>query len=157
MIDDGLPPSTDPLAREIADLVADLGRRGGLEPVQAYRLRLAADEITTNVVQHGYRGRPGPVEIDGGVEPDWVWLRIRDTAPPFDPRTHDPTEHLAADPAHRPAGGCGLHLARTGVDRFDYDYVDGNRTTLRIRRRPDSSGRGKEVTRDGQDPGLGDQ
>ena len=121
--------------RQIASFVGRLAERVGLSSGQAYRLRLAADEIVTNITQHGYGGRAGPVELVGGVDTDSVWLCIVDEAPPFDPTSHDPRPRLEAGPTHGPEGGFGLYLALTGVDGFRYDRRGGqNRNTLIMRR-----------------------
>ncbi|HKN99012.1 MAG TPA: ATP-binding protein [Pseudonocardiaceae bacterium] len=121
--------------RDIANLVADLAREAGLAEHDAYRLRLAADEITTNIAMHGYRGRCGMVEISGGVEDDWVWLLVVDEAPPFDPTHWSPSPRRAGDPVDGPVGGHGLFLALRSLDGFTYEYVAGrNRNMLWLRR-----------------------
>ena len=120
--------------REIASFVCGLADQVGLTAAQVYRLRLAADEIVTNITLHGYRGKPGPVELVGGIEPDRVWLCIVDEGPPFDPTTHDPKPRLA-EPTVGPEGGFGQFLALSGVDDFAYDRKGGqNRNTLIMRR-----------------------
>ncbi|MGH4021826.1 MAG: ATP-binding protein [Pseudonocardiaceae bacterium] len=122
-------------ADEIAVFVRSLAARGGLAERQAYRLRLAADEITTNIAAHGYYGAEGVVEIEGDVDEELVWLRIEDEARPFDPRSHDPRPVLHADLTARQEGGLGLFLALSGLDDFGYEYADGrNRNTLIMRR-----------------------
>jgi anti-sigma regulatory factor (Ser/Thr protein kinase) len=124
--DEASPDGTG--ADELAALVADLARRGGLDHRQAYRLRLAADEITTNIAVHGYRGRPGAVRLCGGVAPDRVWLRVEDRAAPFDPRRR----HRSAGP-----GGYGLLIVAAVLDALCYRHVAGrNRTTLIMWRHP---------------------
>jgi serine/threonine-protein kinase RsbW len=120
--------------REIACLVEDLARQARLDQHDAYRLRLAADEITTNIAMHGYQGRCGLVAVTGGLDEDWVWLRIDDEAPKFDPTGWVPRQ--PRDPVDGPVGGHGLFLARRSVDDFAYEYTHGhNRNLLRIRRR----------------------
>lgn len=122
------------MAVVVADLVDTVAGAGRLSRRQAYRLRLAADEITTNITAHGYHGGHGVVDIEGGVDDDWVWLHIQDSAPPFDPRAHCPD----AAPGAVREGGYGLLLAFSGIDHFAYDYFDGrNRNTLLVRR-PDA-------------------
>ncbi len=115
----------------LAGFVAALAAQGGLSRAQAYRLRLAADEITTNIACHGYRGAAGVIDLDGYAADGRVWLRIEDDAPPFDPRGHHPDPRLSAAPPERPVGGLGLHLALTVVDEFRYEHVHGrNRNVL---------------------------
>jgi serine/threonine-protein kinase RsbW len=140
---------------ELAEFVRSLARQAGLDSHQGYRLRLAADEITTNIALHGYRGEGGVVEIEGGVGENDVWLRIEDTAPPFDPRTHDPGPRLLSDLPEAPEGGLGLFLALQGLDHFDYDYAGGrNLNTLVVRRSVDCSTPGGT---DGRDDRAGDR
>src|SRR3712207_5499507 len=48
-------------------------------------LVLAVDEIVTNVIEHGYEGRDGTVEIEIALTADAVTVHVRDAGPPFDP------------------------------------------------------------------------
>lgn len=122
-------------ADQVVVFVRSLATRGGLTDRQAYRLRLAVDEITTNIAVHGYRSAGGLLEIEGGIENDTVWLRIEDEAHPFDPRSHDQQVVLRSCPTKRPEGGLGLFLALSGLDDFSYDYAHGrNRNTLIMNR-----------------------
>jgi serine/threonine-protein kinase RsbW len=122
--------------QKVAEFVCSLAGQVGLAEGPAYRLRLAADEIVTNIGVHGYHGRPGPVELVGGVEPEAVWLSIIDEAPPFDPTTHDPGPRLAAGPSHAGEGGFGLFLALRGLDDFRYRRTGGRNENTLIMRRP---------------------
>ena len=122
-------------ARRLADFVTALAGSGGLDERRSYWLRLAVDEITTNIGQHGYRGRGGLVELEGAVEDNCVWVRITDEAPPFDPHSHDPGPRLAKGAAHDGEGGLGLYLALNGLDRLDHAYVDGRNVNTLVMRR----------------------
>lgn len=122
--------------RSIASFVRELARAADLDDHETYRLRLAADEIATNVAQHGYRGGPGGVELAGGFDTEQVWLRIEDCSPRFDPTGHDPRPRLDTGLRDGPEGGFGLFIAMRQVDSFQYEYCDGrNLNTLVIRRR----------------------
>jgi serine/threonine-protein kinase RsbW len=123
-----------PPSREIARFVEVLAAVANLPYCRAYRLRLAADEITTNIAVHGYRLAGGVLEVDGGIDTDSVWVCIEDEAPPFDPRTHDRHERLRSGPLSL-AGGYGLHIALSSVDQFGYEYMGGrNRCKLTVKR-----------------------
>jgi len=129
------------LGDTLAALVTRLTGLTGLPYGKAYRLRLAAEEIVTNVVMHGYAERGGPIDIDAGYDEEWVWLRVADEAPAFDPAEHDPTPRLSMDPEMAPLGGFGLFLALSSVDEVTHEYVHGrNRTVLRVRRGSDGEG-----------------
>lgn len=117
----------------VAGFVRALARRGNLTENAAYRLRLATDEIVTNIILHGYKESGGEIRVRGGVGGGEVWLRVADTAPPFDPRT------VRAEPCpdtpvqDLKPGGLGLYLTRQAVDRFTYEFADGsNINTLTI-------------------------
>ena len=129
------------VGERVAELTRDLADQGCLTRRQAYRLRLAADEITTNIATHGYRDGPGLIDVTTGIEPDRVWLRIEDESPPFDPYSHDPDPHLALDPHERELGRLGLYLATVVTDELRYDRVAGrNRNTLIMHRTLDQDG-----------------
>jgi serine/threonine-protein kinase RsbW len=121
----------DDVGPEVARYVRSLALAGGLTASQTYRLRLATDELVTNIVLHGYHGRIGLVEMEGWVDDCRVWLRIEDEAPPFDPRTHDPIPRLNGGLQHPVEGGFGVYLALGSLDGFRYEHVGGrNRNTL---------------------------
>ncbi|MCK2220659.1 ATP-binding protein [Actinomadura sp. ATCC 31491] len=116
----------------VADFVEALAEEAGLSPRRAYWLRLATDEITTNIVQHGYRGRPGVVELAGEIEHDRLRVSVEDDAPPFDPACYDPAPRLAPPPGQREEGGYGLLLAMGKVDEFRYEYAGGRNRNILI-------------------------
>jgi serine/threonine-protein kinase RsbW len=122
-----IPATTDALPR-LVDYVARLSKDAGLSPRLRNRLRLVAEEIVTNVARHASPpGSPAWIAVGGGVAQDAVWLRITDSAPPF-----DPTAPPAAGPRESwGEGGVGLVLVRNMVDRICYRRVEGrNETTL---------------------------
>lgn len=122
------------IAEAVAQFIEAFAKQAELPQQQAYWLRLATEEITTNVVKHGYRGA-GPLWLTAGIQPACVWLRIEDEAPAFDPLAHDRHSQLAIDPAEQEEGGFGLLLALHKLDGFEYEYADGrNRSTLVMRR-----------------------
>ncbi|TVZ80459.1 ATP-binding protein [Streptomyces sp. BK340] len=114
----------------VARFVLELGRSGRLTSSETYRLRLAADELATNIVMHGYCGAPGDICVDGGVTPERVWVRFSDDAPPFDPRGGMKAPDLEVPLARRAVGGLGVFLALTAVDRFDYELVAGRNVSV---------------------------
>ncbi|GAA2420509.1 ATP-binding protein [Streptomyces mauvecolor] len=129
-----VPAALESLDR-VAEFVLGVGRAGGLDGGALYRLRLAADELATNIVMHGYRGAPGHLTVSGGVDADRVWVRFEDAAPAFDPRRGMHAPDLAVPLAEREVGGLGVFLALTAVDSFSYELLDGrNVSTLALRR-----------------------
>lgn len=124
------------VARYVRGVVA----RAGLPHNPAYRLRLAVEELAVNAVQHGYQGRPGYLRVLGGADRRYVWIRLADAAPPFDPSAHRVVPDLTVPIGLRPVGGLGVHLALSAVDAFEYAYAEGeNRSTVLVRRCPGRS------------------
>lgn len=76
----------------------------------------AVDEVAANVFRHGYRGEPGPIEVQVERSGDDLTVRLLDEAPEFDPTTR-PSPNLATPLDRRPPGGLGIHLALASVDR----------------------------------------
>ena len=101
----------------------------------------AVDELVCNVVEHGYAGRPGQIAVSFLADDRSVGFRIRDEAPPFDPRSV-PEPALDVPLAHRRLGGMGVHLARTLTDEFDHRILPsgGNEVTVRKRREAGTEG-----------------
>ncbi|WP_251049504.1 MULTISPECIES: ATP-binding protein [unclassified Streptomyces] len=120
---------------EIADFVLRLGAGACLPEECVYRLRLAADELATNIVMHGYRDATGEISVAGGVTKDRVWVRFEDDAPAFDPRQGMRPPALDVPLSEREIGGLGVYLAFTAVDSFAYELVTGrNVSTLAVNR-----------------------
>jgi anti-sigma regulatory factor (Ser/Thr protein kinase) len=113
--------------------ISDFGRQHGLPEDLTTPLRLALDELITNVVEHGLarhalaaRYLVLRLEASGEV----VQATIEDNGIPF-----DPTVAAASEPGgeldDRPIGGLGLHLVRQSIDRMHYRR-DGERNVLTI-------------------------
>ncbi len=96
----------------------------------AYDLAHAVDECATNIIEHGYRGRPGAIEIEIDRRGEDLLIVLRDHAPPFDP-TRVPLPDLTLPLEQREPGGLGIYLARQMVDDLQYRPLpDGNELTL---------------------------
>jgi serine/threonine-protein kinase RsbW len=122
------------MTQEVGDYVCELTRRARLSSSKAYWLRLAVEEITSNIAEHGYRGH-GPVELAAETDEDRVLVQIEDEAPAFDPRSHDYSPSSPADRSTADAGGHGIFLALRNLDAFHYERVGGrNRNTLIMQR-----------------------
>lgn len=132
----------------IAEYVIAAGKAAGLDRHAVYRLRLAVDEIATNVVIHGYDGngnadgdgnadgasgsQPGPLQVTATIADGAVTVCIEDTGPPYDPR--DAAAAIPEVPLHeRDEGGLGLFLATHYADYLDYERDgDKNRNIIRV-------------------------
>jgi serine/threonine-protein kinase RsbW len=98
----------------------------------AFAVRLAVDEVCTNLVRHGYAGRaPGPIAVTFSREAHRVVVTISNRGHPFDPARAPPPD-LATPAETRRVGGLGWHLVKHVVDHIEYrsDAEVGNRLTL---------------------------
>ena len=127
-----LPPRA-PVATQVARFVGDLAAAAGLSSRAAFRLRLACDELTANIVEHGYGGRGGAISLCADYGSCCARLRIEDEAAPFDPTSAEPLPPYGGPARPSRLGGAGLLLVRASVDRFGYEYARGrNRTFVTI-------------------------
>ncbi|WP_328537669.1 ATP-binding protein [Streptomyces sp. NBC_00344] len=129
-------PATIESLDEVAAFVLELGAEAGLPETALYRLRLAADELATNIVMHGYQDRTGEISVAGGIEEDRVWVRFEDDAEAFDPRQGMRPPALDVPLEEREIGGLGVYLAFTAVDSFDYELVSGRNVSTLVMNLP---------------------
>jgi serine/threonine-protein kinase RsbW len=131
-------PGTLESLEVVADYVAAAAAAAGLGEEASYRLRLAVDEIVTNVVLHGYgqSGNTGMLELQAGIEEQRLTIWIEDTGLTYDPQRYQRPEGLDLPIDQRQVGGLGVYLAMRSVDKFLYERVgDRNRHTLIVNRR----------------------
>lgn len=76
---------------------------------------LATLEAVTNILTHGYKDKPGWVEIVIQRNGKSLIVCFRDLAETFDP-TQKPTPDISLPLDQRPIGGLGVHLIRNFVD-----------------------------------------
>lgn len=108
----------------VHDAIAGLAREANLPESIVTPLRLALDELVTNVIEHGLRGRSDDelrLLLEAGD--DVVRATIVDNGAAFDP-TRIRAVDTVADLSARPIGGLGLHLVRKCVDSIEYERHD---------------------------------
>lgn len=132
-------PGTLESLSEIGAFILESAAAAGLGPQATYRLRLAVDEVATNIIIHGYTeaGRTGKVELSTRLAQGSLSVEVEDTGAPYDVAAHKvPTaEELASSLEERMEGGLGLFLITHSVDTFHHERVGHkNRTLLLIRR-----------------------
>ncbi len=121
-----VPGTLDSLSA-IRNFVKQAADRAGIDGKRAYRLRLAVDEIATNIAIHGYQENNlvGEIKVYTILDDESLVIRLEDTAPLFNPLGHPRPDNLDLPIEARPYGGLGVYLAVQNVDRFDYEYVNG--------------------------------
>jgi serine/threonine-protein kinase RsbW len=137
-----MKPSTVPATLDslggIAAYVMAAATAAGLDKHAAYRLRLAVDEVATNIIVHGYAeaGLQGALELRAHIDARALTISIEDSGAAYDPR-QTPAPETSTPLEHRPIGGLGVFLAIRSVDKFHYERVGGrNRTILKMHLTP---------------------
>ena len=124
----------------IGAFVMDAAKSAGLSSRSANRLRLAVDELATNVIVHGKpleHSGDDEIRLVADMDEERLTITMEDRGPEFDPRAHAPAEHVTKPVEERPVGGLGVYLAVRSVDGFDYARVgDINRSTFMVNRTP---------------------
>jgi anti-sigma regulatory factor (Ser/Thr protein kinase) len=118
--------------------VTDAAAAAALPRAAANRLRLAVDEIATNIIIHGYgaAGLNGSIEVHTALDEGALTIILEDTAAPFDPTKVPPPSDLHLPPEQRKIGGLGVYLARKEVDEFRYEWAGGRNRNIFIMHRP---------------------
>ena len=95
-------------------------------PKARNQIRVAIDEIFSNISNYAYDGADGPVtvSIEEKQDPRSVILRFIDAGKPFDPLSA-PEPDLSLPIEDRPVGGLGIFLVRKTMDDVTYEYRDG--------------------------------
>jgi anti-sigma regulatory factor (Ser/Thr protein kinase) len=117
----------------IAQYVIKVATAAGLDKKASYKLRLAVDEIATNIIIHGYQeaGRSGVLVCQATFNEQCLTISIEDTGIPYDPTKSPQPDDLHKPLEQRRIGGLGLYLANQGVDQLLYERVgDYNRNIL---------------------------
>ena len=136
-----VPGTLDSLAA-IREYVKAAAAAAGLDRKAAYRLRLAVDEIATNIATHGYAeaGLEGTVDLRADIEEKALVIYVEDTGVTYDPRGCEPPDDLDLPLEQRQMGGLGVFLAVRGVDKLLYERIgERNRHTLVVNRTASSS------------------
>jgi anti-sigma regulatory factor (Ser/Thr protein kinase) len=131
----------------IADLVLEQARLAGLDKHATYQLRLAVDELATNIVIHGYQehGLTGNIVISADVDEHDLTIVLEDTAVPYDPTRRDldrVEEDFDKPLEEREIGGLGIYFVRQAVNDFRYEWRNGHNRSMLVVHRPAVAGVG---------------
>ena len=115
----------------LINVVEQACRQAGADDDSLFSLRLAVEEVFTNILDYGYPGGTGSITVHIDAQPGRVRISFADTAPYFDPATVV-TPKMDAPLEEREVGGWGWHLVRKVVDRVEWEPREqgGNLFTL---------------------------
>ncbi len=123
------PPSSLEITSAPADckrarqFIEEWALAAGYPDLERGRIVLAADEATTNIIRHTYRGEAThPIFLSAEIREGHLHLRLRDRGPTIDPAA---LKGRALDDLK--PGGLGLHLLSTIFDVVEHIALpDGN-------------------------------
>ena len=121
----------------IAQFVIKAARLARLDEKTTYKLRLAVDEIATNIIQHGYAaaGLTGEITCCAELDDNHLTIALEDWGLAYNSPKHSQPTNLQQPLTQRPMGGLGIYLAIHNVDDFQYERVgDLNRHIFTVRR-----------------------
>ena len=101
----------------IRAFVEEAGLSYGFGEDLVFGMVLAVDEAATNVIVHGYRGRPGGIDVEVRREQEFAVVTVRDNAPPFNPESI-PMPDVTVPLEQRKPGGLGIFLIRQFAEQI---------------------------------------
>jgi len=121
---------------EIAKYVMQAAQIAGLDKKKTYKLRLAVDEVATNIIIHGYEeaGLKGELDLSADISQSDLTISIEDTGAQYDPYAVNAIEKedLTKPLEERTMGGLGVYLAIQGVDKYLYERVENRNRNIFI-------------------------
>jgi anti-sigma regulatory factor (Ser/Thr protein kinase) len=124
--------------KTIGQFIIAVCQEAGISSKRAYKLRLAVDELVTNIIVYGFANSTteSTLEINAEIEPVNLKITIADTGLPYDPRERVFDEAILSQPIEeRPIGGLGVFLSLQSVDEFSYQATEQkNITSLWLKR-----------------------
>ena len=124
----------------LLDLATKAGREAGADEEGQHDIRLAAEEVLINVINHAYpAGQPGPLVLRAQVEPGALTLTVLDEGKPFSPEMA-PAPDLTAGWADRRVGGLGWHLVDKVMDEVRHRSLGASGNELTMIKRFGSAG-----------------
>jgi anti-sigma regulatory factor (Ser/Thr protein kinase) len=109
----------------VTSLVESFGERHALPDTIIFHMKLALDELLTNIISYGFLdGGRHKIIASIGIEGDKLEAEIIDDGIAFNPLARSaPDIGLATE--ERGVGGLGIHFIRSVMDRVDYHRSDG--------------------------------
>lgn len=94
-------------------------------------LILALDEAVTNIIVHGYKGKPGKIQLALSTEIGRLCARLSDQSAPFDP-TLAPDPDVTLPLEKRKPGGLGVYMMRQLTDQILYQRTSQGENQLTL-------------------------
>ncbi len=115
----------------VTSLIENFGERHQLPETAVFHMKLAVDELLTNIISYGFLdGGRHKIILSIGIEGDRLEAEIIDDGIEFDPLAR-PAPDISLQAEEREIGGLGIHFIRSVMDRVDY-HRSGDRNHLKL-------------------------
>ncbi len=120
---------------EVAEYIKAIAAKANLDKKRMYKLRLAVDEIATNIISYNPENSQQDefIKLTSTIENGQLIVSIEDKGIYFDPleKISYEIENIDKPVEEKPIGKLGIYLAIDGVDEFSYERKnDKNYNTL---------------------------
>jgi len=118
--------------QRVSRLIDRVGREYALPSEVVTNLRIALDEVVTNIVKYAYRdGASHDITVHCEIRNGRLETTVEDDGVAYDPLLA-PRPDVAVPLAAREVGGLGVHFVRALMSDVAYERVGGrNRLTLK--------------------------
>ncbi|MEM9926069.1 MAG: ATP-binding protein [Cyanobacteria bacterium P01_D01_bin.50] len=110
---------------KLSSYIITAAKKANLDKKATYKLRLAVDEIATNIVIHGYEeaGIQGDIVCQAELNEKALSIYLEDTGAEYDATQQEQPLDLYKPLGERHIGGLGVYLAINGVDKYIYERL----------------------------------
>ena len=110
--------------QELRDFTESAADHSGLKRDDVFAFKLAVDEICTNIIQYGFKGRePGLLSLSFDMKDNTATLIVRDNGKHFSPEQAQSPD-LEAGWEERQIGGLGIFFVKELMDNVTYNQTD---------------------------------
>ena len=105
----------------------------GCDKTTVRKIELALEEAIVNVIEHGYKNKPGTIAVCFHQQGSVAEIVLRDQGPPFNPLEQDVQFDPLAPLEERDLGGLGIFLYTQYMDEVQYKR-ENNHNVLTLRK-----------------------
>ena len=117
---------------EIRRFIELQAREAGLSEENTSRIRLAVDEASANIINHGYGESGGKIDVNVEYDAGRMTVSLVDSAPAFNPLLQDNRINPESPLEDRAIGGMGIIFIRDSTDTQEYRYTEAGENILSL-------------------------
>ena len=113
----------------LADFIADAGKKYQIDDESVFDVSVALDEVINNIISYGYNGNPThDIKIEFLLKNKLLCVIVSDEGKLFNPCKTE-TPDLSNSLEDKPIGGLGIFLVKRLMDSVEYKR-EGNKNIL---------------------------